>query len=82
MTLNTSTLLPTPVTDPAFQLSPYHLTPEQVRFYGDNGYLILRHWIPDDLLSRLQDALNLLRTDRETTRKVIVIPDSRMEASA
>jgi len=38
------------------------------------GRELISHRFP---LSRLQDALNLLRTDRETTRKVIVIPDAR-----
>lgn len=37
-------------------LSPYHLTPEQVRFFDENGYLILRDWIPWELLRRLQEA--------------------------
>jgi ectoine hydroxylase-related dioxygenase (phytanoyl-CoA dioxygenase family) len=36
--------------------TPYHLTDEQVQFFDDNGYLILRNWIPADLLKRLQDA--------------------------
>jgi ectoine hydroxylase-related dioxygenase (phytanoyl-CoA dioxygenase family) len=36
--------------------SPYHLTAEQIRFFDENGYLILRNWIPQDLLKRLQDA--------------------------
>jgi len=36
--------------------TPYHLTPEQVQFFDDNGYLILRNWIPQDLLNRLRDA--------------------------
>lgn len=34
----------------------YHLTPEQLAFYDENGYLVLRNWIPQDLLQRLQDA--------------------------
>ncbi len=38
------------------QQTPYHLTPEQVAFFDTNGYLILRNWIPADLLKRLQDA--------------------------
>lgn len=38
------------------QRSPYHLSPEQVRFFDDNGYLVLRNWIPQPLLSRLQEA--------------------------
>jgi ectoine hydroxylase-related dioxygenase (phytanoyl-CoA dioxygenase family) len=38
------------------QRSPYHLTDEQIAFFDRNGYLILRDWIPYDLLSRLQQA--------------------------
>jgi hypothetical protein len=37
-------------------LKPYHLTPEQVQFFDDNGYLILRNLIPKELLARLQKA--------------------------
>ena len=36
--------------------SPYHLTDEQVHFFDEYGYLILRNWIPHELLVRLQDA--------------------------
>ncbi len=36
--------------------SPSHLTGEQVRFFDENGYLILRNWITGDLLRRLQRA--------------------------
>jgi len=36
--------------------SPYHLSDEQVRFFDENGYLILRNWITGDLLRKLQDA--------------------------
>ncbi|GCE20026.1 phytanoyl-CoA dioxygenase family protein [Dictyobacter kobayashii] len=36
--------------------SAYHLSEEQIRFFDENGYLILRQWIPQDLLKRLQDA--------------------------
>ncbi|MBC8172204.1 MAG: phytanoyl-CoA dioxygenase family protein [Anaerolineae bacterium] len=36
--------------------SPYHLTSEQIEFFDTNGYLILRNWIPADLLKRLQEA--------------------------
>jgi ectoine hydroxylase-related dioxygenase (phytanoyl-CoA dioxygenase family) len=38
------------------QRSPYHLSDEQVRFYDENGYLILRKWIPEPLVARLQEA--------------------------
>ena len=46
----------TPVADPDFQRSPFHLTIEQVRFFDENGYLILRGWIQGSLLTRLQEA--------------------------
>jgi ectoine hydroxylase-related dioxygenase (phytanoyl-CoA dioxygenase family) len=36
--------------------SPYHLSEEQIAFFDENGYLILRNWIPQDLLQRLQAA--------------------------
>ncbi len=49
-------LLPTPLDAPSFQSSPFHLTLEQIHFFDENGYLVLRHWIPDDLLGRLQEA--------------------------
>lgn len=34
----------------------YHLDAEQIRFFDDNGYLILRDRIGHDLLGRLQEA--------------------------
>jgi ectoine hydroxylase-related dioxygenase (phytanoyl-CoA dioxygenase family) len=40
----------------AAERTRFHLTPEQVNFFDDNGYLILRNWIPADLLARLQAA--------------------------
>ncbi len=45
----------TPLSD-HFQRTPYHLTEEQVRFFDENGYLVLRNWIPKGLLRRLQEA--------------------------
>src|SRR5438045_9515884 len=36
--------------------SPYHLSEEQIRFFDQNGYLVLRNWIPQDLLKHLQEA--------------------------
>ena len=36
------------------QRSPYHLSEEQVRFFDEHGYLILRNWIPAPLLARQQ----------------------------
>lgn len=41
---------------PPPQRTPYHLTDEQVRFFDENGYLILRQWITGELLDRLQAA--------------------------
>lgn len=39
--------------------SPYHLTEEQIRFFDENGYLVLRNWIPQDMLAKLQEAGNV-----------------------
>ncbi|MBM7503861.1 phytanoyl-CoA dioxygenase family protein [Agromyces aurantiacus] len=50
----TSAPAPAPAAAPAN--APHHLTPEQVRFFDDHGYLVLRGRIPADLLARLQDA--------------------------
>jgi ectoine hydroxylase-related dioxygenase (phytanoyl-CoA dioxygenase family) len=36
--------------------SQYHLTAEQLQFFDENGYLILRDWIKGDLLQRVQEA--------------------------
>lgn len=36
--------------------SRYHLTDEQIQFFDDNGYLILRQWVTGPLLERLQAA--------------------------
>jgi hypothetical protein len=47
---------PTPQRANAAARSPYHLTDEQIAFFDANGYLILRGWIPPELLSRLQAA--------------------------
>ncbi|MFB9993264.1 phytanoyl-CoA dioxygenase family protein [Deinococcus oregonensis] len=37
-------------------ISRFHLTAEQVRFFDEQGYLILRNWVTGDLLTRLQGA--------------------------
>ena len=34
----------------------YSLSPEQVQFFDDNGYLVLRNWITGTLLEKLQAA--------------------------
>ncbi len=39
-----------------FKRTAYHLTEEQVRFFDENGYLVLRQWIPQDILQKLQAA--------------------------
>ena len=36
--------------------TPYHLSHEQVQFFDEHGYLILRQWIPPRLLERLRAA--------------------------
>lgn len=45
-----------PLPLPAAPRSPYHLTVEQIEFFDENGYLILRQWIPPALLARVQAA--------------------------
>lgn len=37
-------------------MASYHLTPEQLAFYDENGYLLLKNWIPEPMLTRLQTA--------------------------
>ena len=49
-------VIPTPLTEAGFPRTPYHLTLDQVRFFDENGYLILRNHIPAELLLRLQEA--------------------------
>ena len=56
MTAQSTTLFPTPIVDPLFPRSKYHLTLEQLQFFDENGYLILRNLIPGDLLAKLQSA--------------------------
>ncbi len=41
---------------PDVKRSAYHLSEEQIAFFDENGYLILRNWIPQELLKRLQAA--------------------------
>jgi ectoine hydroxylase-related dioxygenase (phytanoyl-CoA dioxygenase family) len=45
-----------PYPAPQTPRSPYHLTPQQVRSFDENGYLILRQQIPPELLKRVQVA--------------------------
>jgi hypothetical protein len=39
-----------------FTPTAFHLTDEQLAFFDTYGYLVLRNWIPADLLARLQAA--------------------------
>jgi ectoine hydroxylase-related dioxygenase (phytanoyl-CoA dioxygenase family) len=41
---------------PVVSRTPYHLTDEQIRCFDEHGYLVLRSWIPEPLLARLQTA--------------------------
>jgi ectoine hydroxylase-related dioxygenase (phytanoyl-CoA dioxygenase family) len=53
------TQMPTPLAQPAPAepgRTPYHLSDAQISFFDANGYLVLRNWIPADLLLRLQAA--------------------------
>lgn len=34
--------------------SPFHLTPEEIRSFDENGYLILRQRVTGKLLERIQ----------------------------
>ena len=45
-----------PLPVPAKPRSHFHLSEEQVRFFDDKGYLILKNWITGGLLERLQRA--------------------------
>jgi ectoine hydroxylase-related dioxygenase (phytanoyl-CoA dioxygenase family) len=54
MTTKAPQLVPPPLA-PADR-SPYHLTDAQVGFFDEHGYLILRNWIPAELLAPLQAA--------------------------
>lgn len=40
--------------------APYHLTANQVQFFDDNGYLVLRNRIPAPLLERLRVATDAM----------------------
>jgi len=40
----------------AREAGAYHLTEEQIRFFDEQGYLILRNWVTGELLERLQAA--------------------------
>ncbi len=57
--LNTDVAQPTAIwPDPSACAgrSPYHLTAEQIQSFDEHGFIVLRRWIPRDLLHRVQDA--------------------------
>ena len=45
-----------PLPEPTAPRSSFHLSEEQVRFFDENGYLVLKNWITGNLLERLQAA--------------------------
>jgi ectoine hydroxylase-related dioxygenase (phytanoyl-CoA dioxygenase family) len=45
-----------PLPRPSAPLSPFHLSPEQVQFFDDHGYLVLRQWITGELLDQVRAA--------------------------
>ena len=45
-----------PLPEPRAPASPFHLSQEQVEFFDENGYLVLRQLITGELLERLQAA--------------------------
>lgn len=58
-----------PLPAPQPPRSKYHLTEEQVRFFDENGYLVLKQWITGDLLKRLQAAGEAWIAEGETLRQ-------------
>ncbi|MGL4608241.1 MAG: phytanoyl-CoA dioxygenase family protein [Trueperaceae bacterium] len=58
-----------PIPAPQSPRSPYHLTEEQVCFFDENGYLVLKQWITGNLLARLQEAGNVWIKQGETLRQ-------------
>jgi ectoine hydroxylase-related dioxygenase (phytanoyl-CoA dioxygenase family) len=58
-----------PLPAPQPPRTPYHLTEEQVRFFDENGYLVLKQWITGDLLKRLQQAGDDWIAEGETLRE-------------
>jgi len=48
--------LAAPHAPPVADRTPFHLTDAQIRFFDENGYLVLRDWIPAELLDRLRAA--------------------------
>jgi ectoine hydroxylase-related dioxygenase (phytanoyl-CoA dioxygenase family) len=57
-----------PLPAPVSERSKYHLSKEQIRFFDENGYLVLKQWIAGELLERLRAAGNRWITQGETLR--------------
>ena len=53
---------------PSPSRSSYHLSSDQVRFFDENGYLVLKQWVIGDLLTRLQVAATRWIEQGETLR--------------
>ncbi|MCA9838464.1 MAG: phytanoyl-CoA dioxygenase family protein [Trueperaceae bacterium] len=58
-----------PLPVPAQPASSFHLSEEQVRFFDENGYLVLKNLIGGDLLRRLQAAGDKWISQGETIRQ-------------
>jgi len=58
-----------PLPEPGAPRSAFHLSEEQINFYDENGYLVLKNWITGDLLERLQNAGDTWITQGETLRQ-------------
>lgn len=58
-----------PLPEPVAPRSSFHLSQEQVRFFDENGYLVLKNWITGDLLARLQKAGDAWIAQGETLRQ-------------
>lgn len=52
--------------------SPFHLTGEQITFFDENGYLVLRGRLQGELLRRLQEAGTLWLEQTETARQALL----------
>lgn len=58
-----------PLPRPVAPRSSFHLNEEQIRFFDENGYLVLKNWITGDLLERLQAAGDNWIAQGETLRQ-------------
>lgn len=65
--------------------SSFHLTKEQVTFFDENGYLVLKNWITGDMLRRLQAAGDSWIAQGEALRKKqrsgLVLSDQEQDLS-